>query len=512
MKNKYKYKTGAILLPFIVLLFVELVLRICGYGYNTNLFIEDETGSYYQLNPDISKKYFTIQENATIGNHEYFSKKKSFDTKRFFVLGASSAIGYPYMHNGSFARMLKYRLQFIYPHVNIEIINLSLTAVNTYTLYDFSKQLVDYAPDAILVYAGHNEYYGALGAASTSSTGLSPTWIRLSLALKESRVIQGVFRLASAIKGVDKQLTDYDRTLMERMTAEQSIPYQSALFKQGIAQFDHNTGDMLSLFNKRRIPVFIGTLAYNQRHQKPFVSSTGSLSADQQYERGNAAYTRGDYIAAKEHYTRAKEYDELRFRAPEEMNTRIRQYARDLEYVHLVDVFQAFEDHSPHGVLDSTLLLEHVHPNLDGQRIMAEAFYEVITRAGILPGASGEMPAAAIDYPVLTHDTLFGNLAISRLKTQWPFNEPAPADPIKAKNYEEQIALARLNNQITWYEALRRLHTYYVQKDDKARVLQILESLYLEYPSDVEYAERAASLSLLTGQAEKARFYQMKSR
>jgi hypothetical protein len=508
---KWTYKLLAVSLPFIALFLLEVILRIAGYGYTTDLFVEDDSGRYYLLNPGISKKYFMIEENATIGNHEYFSKKKSQGTKRFFVLGASSAIGYPYMHNGSFSRMLKYRLQFAFPNTNLEMINLSLTAINTCTLYDFSKKLIRYEPDAILIYAGHNEYYGALGAASTSTVGRNPVWIRATLAMKELKLMQGVFHLAATWKGVDKRTIDANRTLMERMTEEQSIPYQSTLFRQGIEQFDRNMGDMLHLFTTHHIPVFISTLVYNQRDLKPFISSSGSLSASLQYEKGHEAYSRGDYALAKEYYSRAKEYDELRFRAPEQINDLIRHYAQSRDQVHLVDALKTFETCSPHGILDSTLLLEHVHPNLYGQGLIADAFYNVITSTQVLSG-NGEKPLTSFDYPYTVHDSIFGQFAVHFLKKQWPFNEPATRDTLIPATYEEQIALARINNQLTWYESMRRLYSYYAKREDKVHALRILEGLYLEYPYDAEYVELAANLSLLLGEEEKAQFYSLKLR
>jgi len=83
------------------------------------------------VKPEMSNRYFTIQENATKENYELFPKVKKKGTIRLFVLGESSSAGFPYMHNGAFPRLFKYRLQFEYPTVNFEIINLSLTAVNS---------------------------------------------------------------------------------------------------------------------------------------------------------------------------------------------------------------------------------------------------------------------------------------------------------------------------------------------------------------------------------------------
>jgi len=501
----------AFALPFLVLILVEIILHCCHYGYDTHLFVEDKTGKYYYLNPEISQKYFTVQGNATKGNIELFPKEKKAGTLRFFVLGESSSVGFPYMHNGAFSRMLKYRLQLEYPTVNFEIINLSLTAVSSYTLYDFSKQLVNYQPDAILIYAGHNEYYGALGVASSSSIGRNPLWVRMMMTLKEYKLGQLTFRIAAKIKGTDKRTTDYSLTLMERMAHDQSIPYNSNLYHQGIQQFNSNMREMLNLFNQRHIPVYISNLVYNQKNLKPFISSTDNFSAAKQFQKGNAAYAQKDFTSAKSHYILAKEYDRLRFRAPEMINTLIKSYAGKGSNVYLVDALHEFEIQSPHTILDSTLLLEHVHPNLAGQRLISDAFYVELKKSGILPvlkDTSLSLAIASEDYPFTAYDTIFGQTAIWILKEQWPFNEPIPnEDPHHVRSYEEQLAGACAVKQINWFESMHSLYNYYEQKQDLVDALHVMEGLCLEFPYEDEYFLLAGKLSLMQDKEKKALFY-----
>jgi len=137
-RNVFLFKVIGILLPFLFLLSLEGVLRVFHYGNDLRLFIE-YAGSkdFLVLNPEASKRYFTNQSIATTGNHEIFKKKKDENTTRIFVLGESTTLGYPYFHNGSFHRWLQYRLMRSVPGRNFEIINLSLTAVNSYTTLGF---------------------------------------------------------------------------------------------------------------------------------------------------------------------------------------------------------------------------------------------------------------------------------------------------------------------------------------------------------------------------------------
>src|SRR3984957_12842297 len=185
------FRIIAILLPFLPLGFLEFSLRLFHYGYDSSLFIEVPGNKDYLIfNPDASRRYFTDQGNATSGNREPFRKQKEPGSLRIFVLGESTTIGYPYFHNGSFHRWLQYRLMRSFPDKKLEIVNLSLTAVNSYTVLGFARSVVHYEPDAVLIYTGHNEYYGALGVGSTNRLGRSPWLVNTLLWFRQLRFVQ----------------------------------------------------------------------------------------------------------------------------------------------------------------------------------------------------------------------------------------------------------------------------------------------------------------------------------
>ena len=179
--RNWKFKIIAVALPFAILILIEVLLRLAGYGNDLRLFKTDETGKFYYLNPQIGKRYFTQEINATNGNMDFFKKEKSPGTLRIFVLGSSTALGFPYMYNGAFPRMLKYRLQRHYPELDIEMVNLSMSAINSYAVLDMAKEISGYDPDAVLIYTGQNEYHGTLGVASSSRFGSHPFVMNLFL-------------------------------------------------------------------------------------------------------------------------------------------------------------------------------------------------------------------------------------------------------------------------------------------------------------------------------------------
>jgi hypothetical protein len=92
-------------------------------------------------------------------------------------MGCSTTRGFPYEMGITFTRILNYRLQDVFPHKRIEVVNLAMAAVNSYTQADFIDEILEKKPDAILIYTGHNEYYGALGIGSIENGG-NDRWLK----------------------------------------------------------------------------------------------------------------------------------------------------------------------------------------------------------------------------------------------------------------------------------------------------------------------------------------------
>lgn len=507
------YKTGlfkvvAVLFPFIILLLLELALRLFGYGHNLSLFVQDERHpDCFVVNPHLSERYFTIAENATIGNFEPFKKQKPKGTIRLFVLGESTTIGFPYMHNGSFHRWLKYRLLQLYPETDFEVINLSFTAVNSYTVCDIGRELIPYQPDAVLIYCGHNEYYGALGTASTSNLGHNSTIIRSLIGLKQYRLIQLLFNGYRAIFSHNGNYSDVRKTLMERMAADQNIPLNSTVYKSGINQFAENIDAVCQTLSNHHIPVLLSTIVSNQKDLKPFVSDS-KQGAMQAFLRANEEYASGKFTQAKASFIKAKELDLLRFRAPEAINQQIIQISKRYPQVTLVDSRRVFEQHSPHGIIDKTTMLEHVHPNLNGYALLSEAFFQALSRLPLfkLP-ASGSMNFSKLkdQMPVTLADSCFGAYSIALLRKQWPFNENMvllpPVGPEETIGYEMAV------NGLKWNDAMDKLMTHYQQVKDSTKMLKVAEAVMLEYPLDPTFYVFAGKLSEQTNDLARASNY-----
>ncbi|SFB90210.1 hypothetical protein SAMN05216167_10153 [Spirosoma endophyticum] len=544
------FKAFSILLSLFLLCLIEISLRLFNYGHDLRLFI-DYPGdrNFLVLNPDASKKYFTNQTIATTGNIEPFKKKKDLNTLRIFVLGESTTIGYPYFHNGSFHRWLQYRLTHTFPDRNFEIINIALTAVNSYTVYGFAKDVVDYEPDAVLIYSGHNEYYGALGVGSTENLGGNPQLVNTLLYLRQFRLVQLMTNVYETIQPtISGNKGNSGGTRMKLMVADQKIPYDSELYQRGVEQFRHNINATLSLLAQHTIPVFISNLVSNEKDLKPFVSfpvgRTTFPGFNQQYALGVAAFERkdfsdaftyfkaanqiynghalcnyylgriaylqGEFSQAKTYFKKANDLDGLRFRAPTSFNDMLSQLCTNYKNAHLVDTKATFERKSANGIIGNELILEHVHPNLLGYALLADTFYEALKKEKFISvpkekEISVEQLLQAM--PITKVDSLAGLYKVSNLKRNWPFNEVMAAQPFTVETTEEKIAYDLTTQKTGWLESLSKLYDYYLNKHDFEKARRTVEALVLEYPTDARYAEKAAMLSGELKDDKNAIFY-----
>lgn len=544
-------KIIAILLPVFAIFIIELILRLFDFGYSTKVFLEEKSKNgqpFLYLNPDITKKYFTYTANSTIGNKEYFPKVKPNNTFRIFVLGESTTIGYPYGYNGTFSRMLKYKLQFSYPNTNFEVINLGITAINSYAILDFTRAIVNCQPDAVLVYMGHNEYYGALGAGSSNRLGINPAFVNFLITAKKLKVVQAfMLGYGKIMTLAHKDATNQYQNLMKRM-AQQKVPLNSKLYKAGASQFTANLEKILKTYQKHKVPVFISTLASNEKDQVPFISETTNSQVNNawkqyyskalqqlkdnetdsafealsranaidssyaliQYHIGKISYDRGNYAYAKKCFFNAKELDLLRFRAPDEFNAIIKKQAEKYN-AHLIDSYKQLQMNSPHAIIGENFMLEHLHPNIAGHFVIANTFFASLQNVIKSDKCGLDETEYRRSYPLTTVDSIKGAIQISMLKEGWPFNEK-PATGISEKStYEAKIAGAYAVKQINWHQAMAMLWDYYEKTQNIQGLLKISEAFILEYPYESRYYIKASELCHKVGNTFKANFYLNKS-
>jgi lysophospholipase L1-like esterase len=512
MAKKFLFPLIGVSIPFIVLLLIEVSLILFNVENEEKIFIADpNNSSHYIVNPNLGKRFL---ENPSIKPPlSFISKVKKTNEVRIIAMGDSTTVGFPFGYEVAYPKILEKKLQCQFPNKNINIVNIGLTAINTYTILEMVDEAIKIEPDLIILYAGQNEFYGKYGIASTQSGGLPPFLVRVYITLKKLRLT----RLIK--KGVtqDSEKEEKNETLMAKMVGNKSIKFNSRSYKNALKQYSYNLEKIINKFGEKDIPVFLGTLISNQSGLPPFNSINISQKnrdelkyANELFDKGQAAnalkyysvvlkrnidhaklnyqiancYVElNEYDSAKFYYKQASKYDLLRFRAPEEFNEIIDEKAK-LPNVTIVDIKKEFERNSPNKIIGRDLLLEHVHPTIKGYELMAEAFLNSILESEII----FHQPTDKIEcdyFYVSKVDSIYGALLVTRLKQNWPFTTTTeifneidfvPTNPI------EKIAFDRYLRKISWPEATNKLYKHYSEIGEYEKAYETASILANEYP------------------------------
>jgi tetratricopeptide (TPR) repeat protein len=496
-----------LIIPILFFVFLEMGLRLFNYGMDYTIFkpvYENYPGKLF-INPNLPRKYFSGLKNAPSVVPDAFDNVKKENAFRIFVLGESSTAGWPYIPNASFPREIKRRLELIYPDNEIEVINCGVSAINTYTIRDIVPGIIKEKPDLILVYTGHNEYYGALGAASSVSLGHSRVSINLYLWLqrfKTTQLAENMIRgIAELFNNQNSDEPQGGETLMSKMIGKNLITLDSDLYKEGIKQFEGNMKDIIEMFQVAKIPVILGTLTCNLKDQKPFISVKGDNlpPADNEYTEAQQKLKEGKIEEAKTLFLKAKELDALRFRAPQEINNIILRLAHQFN-LPLIDIDSVFKAASPDGIVGNNLTVDHLHPNIAGYRIIGKSFLRAMELShnlpkGIRSSLSDEIinSTANAEYPITKLDSIIAEMKIIILTGEYPFVPKGTPNyrlqNYKPKDYADSIAMAVMNNKILWEEGHVKIADWYFNKGDFFSFRSEMMAIIYERPFNEQFYE-----------------------
>jgi tetratricopeptide (TPR) repeat protein len=351
---------------------------------------------------------------------------KAAGTFRIFVLGESAAMGDPDPAYG-FSRYLEVMLRDRFPSMKFEVVNTGSVAINSHVLLPIAKGLASQRPDLFIIYSGNNEVVGPYGPGTAlTSSSMSLPVIRSSIFLRSTRVGQLLTRM-----GTQKR----EWGGME-MFLDKQVPASSPLMKYAYQNFESNLRDTIAVARNAGARVIVATVATNLKDCAPFASLHGeglrqealhswsvlvqqgsALEDSRSYAEALKAYRSaaeiddqyaelefriarclwmlGDYSAAREHFSRSRDLDTLRFRADSRINE-INRAVASSSGAELVDSDAIFSKETPNGAVGSELVYEHVHMTPEGNYLLARAMFLQI--AGKLLSASAQ-PVQAGDVP-----------------------------------------------------------------------------------------------------------------
>jgi tetratricopeptide (TPR) repeat protein len=418
----------AILAPVLLLVLVEGALRLCGAGTPSGVMraCTDQGHPAYCDNRYFASPFFPpgmLREPRPFT----IPAAKAPGTYRIFVLGESVAWGDPDPTYG-FARYLEVMLRAKFPQTKFEVINTSITAINSHALLPMVKDLTHYQPDLFVIYTGSTEVVGPFGPGTVLTPwDLSLPAIRTRIFLNSTRVGQLVGKLTSTHETKPAQWRGMEMFLDRQVRADS--PQMTPVY----ANFAANLRDIVAVAGRSGARVLISTIATNLKDCPPFASqhregmraddlhswedlfqrgvaleTAGSHAealkvylsaaeidpqyAELQFRIARCLWALGDFDGARQRFVRAQDLDTLRFRADSQINEAIRALSGSAANLSIVDAAAVFAAGSPHQIAGSELFYEHVHPNPRGNYLLARAMFGQI--AGMLRPELPDNPGA----------------------------------------------------------------------------------------------------------------------
>ena len=396
--RQYLFNFLALLLGLGAIGGLEAGLRIFDIGPSNRLFLpaQDHGEPTYAINPLAAHRFFQPQYLRHVPFDAQFPAAKPPGTVRIFALGASTLVGFPNPPETAFPNFLERMLADTYPDTRFEVINCGITAISTFCLLDFAEEILNYQPDLLLIYAGHNEFVGPYGATTPFVYfGDNRTLVRALMNLQSTR-LYGVLRDIARRVGPEPPQGRFGLHLVTR-----EIDILDEAHRITGEHYRRNLETIIAASTERGVPVMLSTLVSNLKDFHPLRATcpeidslqTGDLAtadeltlksllaqspycASLHFALGRHHYREGTSAQAQQAFLRARDMDRLPFRAPTNFNRILRQLADGRDQVVLSDSEAAFAAASPQGIIGGELITEHLHPTVYGHYLIARTMVE----------------------------------------------------------------------------------------------------------------------------------------
>lgn len=364
---------AVVLGPLLAFALLETALRLAGYGYDTAFFkkirIHDRD---FLVNNDKFVLRFFPPQLARLPGALRMPAEKPPDTCRIFILGESAALGDPSPPYGA-GRLLQAMLSARFPAKKFEVVNVSVTAINSHVIVPIARECARHDGDFWIVYMGNNEMVGPFGAATIFGAQAPPLWaVRLNLAVQQTRV--GQLLMSAARQLHFKSAKSASWAGMEMFVGNE-LPPDDPRKQRVYENFEQNLHDILDAGLSSGARIILNTVAVNLKDCSPFASANpiGPIRTSTAAEE-----------FAQAHYQKACDDDALPFRADSRINGIIRQAGHQASSnLVLLDSAALLAVNDPAGVCGDETFFEHVHFNFNGNYLLARAWADAI--APLLP-------------------------------------------------------------------------------------------------------------------------------
>jgi len=359
-------------------------------------------------------------------NYQAFRSRKPDNGLRIFVLGGSSAYGFPWGADQAFPKFLAQALEASRPERSVEVVNAAAMSYGSHRLRILAGEILGYDPDLLIVYGGHNEFverrfYRKL-------VGRPAVTDRAQLLLYRWRLYSALVRLYERIGSGDELPDAQARSAGELLgidvVREHSVDVDDAETADALRRFEDNLEALVRMANEAGVPVVLCTVpsnlrgwAPNQSIFGPRVAPAARASVREILERSRAALDAGDaatalpalqravetapgfaeshfllgrahaalgrFEDARRSFASARDHDAKPTRASSALNDAIRRIAEE-HGLTLVDVEAAFDDLAEAGLPGFDLFQDYVHPTPEAHRRIAMLLWERLEEDGLV--------------------------------------------------------------------------------------------------------------------------------
>ncbi len=524
-RKKVLFTFILIAIPFIILLLSELLLRAVVPSPYPEMVAEVsyDGRDWYQIQRGYLKKFFPASgELVPEFKPSLFLKNKPENGFRVICLGGSSMFGTPYQMTSTIPGIVRKQLRHLYPGREVEVINFAASAINSHVIKRFASEMIRFDPDLILIYMGHNEFYGPDGVGATWLEKKLPFFISMKYQLREVRIYQLLQKFISGIFSPHE--IPSEPNLMKQVSRGNLVRLESDDARRIFRSFEENLENIISVFRDREIPVIISDVASNLFF-KPFAWDSLQGITDQEiwlkrleeacrageyrhafemvlpvldrnlsnaivnYQAGICYFQLKDPQKADFHLRVARNNDLLKFRAPDEIDRIIREVCRRNE-VPVISAEKYLYENSEHGIPGFDLFWEHLHLNTEGYYLIARLFVEKIAELNLV--FRGDQVSPHPDLLPLNPDLLsicwldlaYGDLAIRNLTGKWPFQDMKPEMYYldKAPPDLKEIVHDVYEKRIVWDDGCYRSAAYFEKVGDFRAARTTYEAVIEEYP------------------------------
>ena len=474
LRNRRLIRIAGPLLVTVVLLGVaEVALRVAGYRGAADAGGDPQVNSLplFQpaTGPDGSARL--QRRDAPIS----FLRDKPRNGYRVFVVGESSAFGFPFGPEFAFSRFLQERLAAAMPSRTVEVVNAAISGIGSWQVRGVVDEIARYSPDVLVVYMGHNELTRS-GPATLGAFARVAAQTRLyQLAAVAGHAVRrwrgGPIDVEQMRSHDDPFSAIHDRA---RGASTPSLRERERM----LVRFADNLHAIVTTAQAAGAKVILAELAQNLRDYPPGASRhRRGLSADQRqrwraavedadarlragecpaaladlraamridarpailhYLRGRCLEALGRFASARAAYRAASDHDQIPLGAPSALNRVIQQVAAETG-AQFLPVVGPLMRSSPHGLLGDQLFYDSIHPTVAGHAAIARIVATALGAPDSAPDGT-EVAALLAAHPDI-QDQIYRTNTVFYLNMGW--HERALAEITEAgKHYPDLIPL-----------------------------------------------------------------------